>query len=346
MIFRVIDVLPEIGPSVRGAGVDVSCEPGHGQAIDALNRATRQLMVEGDWVGMEQEICLCINECCITLDEHFEAIRLAAVRFGNPMPIYNSNFKYLETGFGELDCCSSDCLLALEDLGDGFALHRDPYRPMPILAYSDRKECKDACMEIRGTDENGKEILYGLPIRHAWKQSIPPAYTGGDNEGWSTGNWAKVNHIHKEKTNGYVYLWGFDREKGEYCWLSTVRPETTSPCHRRYKVPGGSDHCPQQIIAKVSVRWRPLCRDSDVILIQNPDALARMIKANAALDEREIGQYVALKNTAISQLKKQIKKRDKATKMGINVRTARTPIGGRSYNTRWGTGGRNVWINR
>ena len=96
MIYRVSDVLSEIASSVKGAGVDASCPSGRQKALDALNRATRQLMNEGDWKGAEAEICLPVDNCCITLDENFETIRLAMPRFGKPLSIYGQHFKYLE----------------------------------------------------------------------------------------------------------------------------------------------------------------------------------------------------------------------------------------------------------
>lgn len=336
MIFRVSDVLEEIAPFVDGAGVDPACEPGRSKAMAALNRATRQLMNEGDWPGAEAEVCIPIHDCCLTLDERFETIRTANQRHGAPLSILGMGFKYLEGGLGELDCCGGECLSMMEDLGDGFALHRELPRSMHLLAFSDRHENADACLEIRGTDANGKEVLSAIPIRHAHGADRAPAFSAPSADGWSTGQWSQVVELRKPKTAGYVYVYGYDPATGEMCWLSSLRPDTLSPSHRRYRIPGGNGTCPKEIIAKVSLRWRRLLREDDVSLIQNPDALARMVQALSALDAGDMGKYQAYKNSAISQLKKQIAKRDRPAKTGLQVRIGGNPLGGRNYSGRGG----------
>jgi hypothetical protein len=335
MIFRVSDVLEEIAPFVDGAGVDPACEPGRSKAMAALNRATRQLMNEGDWPGAEAEVCIPIHDCCLTLDQRFEAIRTANQRHGAPLSILGMGFKYLEGGLGETDCCGSECLSMMEDLGDGYALHRDLPRPMRILAFSDRHEAADTCLEIRGTDANGKELLSAIPIRHAHAADRAPAFSAPSADGWSTGIWSQVVELRKPKTAGYVYVYGYDPATGEMCWLSSLSPDTLSPSHRRYRIPAGNGACPKEIIAKVSLRWRKLLREDDVSLIQNPDALARMVQALSALDAGNMGNYQAYKNSAISQLKKQIAKRDRPAKTGLQVRLHGAPLG-RNYSGRGG----------
>lgn len=336
MIFRVSDVLEEIAPFVDGAGVDFACEPGRSKAMAALNRATRQLMNEGDWPGAEAEICIPIHDCCLTLDERFETIRTANQRHGAPLSILGQGFKYLEGGLGELECCGGECLSMMEDLGDGFALHRELPQSMHLLAFSDRHENADACLEIRGTDANGKEVLSAIPIRHSHGADRAPAFSAPSADGWSTGQWSRIVELRKPKTTGYVYVYGYDPATGEMCWISSLRPDTLSPSHRRYRIPGGNGACPKEIIAKVSLRWRKLLREDDVSLIQNPDALARMVQALSALDAGNMGNYQAYKNSAISQLKKQIAKRDRPAKTGLQVRVGGNPFGGRNYSGRGG----------
>lgn len=334
MIFRVSDVLEEIAPFVDGAGVDAACEPGRSKAMAALNRATRQLMNEGDWPGAEAEICIPVHDCCLTLDERFETIRTANQRRGAPLSILGQGFKYLEGGMGALDCCGSECLSMMEDLGDGHALHRDLPRAMPVLAFSDRHEAADACLEMRGTDANGKELLSAIPIRHSHGADRAPAYSAPAPDHWSTGRWSRLVELRKPKTEGYVYVYGYEPATGEMCWLSSLQPDTLSPSHRRYRVPGGNGACPKEIIAKVSLRWRKLLRGDDVSLIQNPDALARMVQALAALDAGDAGRYEFYKNSAISQLRKQIARRDRPAKTGLQVRMGRAPLAGRDYSGR------------
>lgn len=340
MIYRLQDVLPEIAGYVDGAGVDYACEPGRSKAIAALNRATRQLLDEGDWIGAEADICLQVEKCCVTLDERFLAIRNANVRMGGQsLRVTNQNFKFVDSGFGELACCGP-CLSEIIDIGDGFPTHRDMPSAMRVVAWSDRNEADGACLQIRGKDSNGKEVLHSIPIRHHHGQDgRPPAYTAADANWWTDGTLKSITELRKPKTAGYVYVYAYDPASGNLCWLTTIRPDTVSPSHRRYQIPGGDDSC-REIIAHVAMRYYPVCHDEDILIIQNPEAIRSMVQAHEAKDTGDAGKYEFFKNSAISQLKKQVGKRDRGSKMGPSIRFGGSPLRGSNYSGRGGGGSR------
>ena len=327
MIHRVSDALAEIAEYVNGAGVDTCNEQGRANALKALNRATRQLMREGDWEGMESEVCIPVHGNCLILDDRIETIRLAKWKGGDPLSIYSSAFKYVEGGFGEMD--GSRYIEGMVDLGDGFPTHTPLHRPMPILAYSDREEDEGAVLQIRGMDANGKENLYRLPIRHHYKSDQPPAYTTEACDFWTTGQFQDITELRKAPTNGMVYVYGYDPATGEMCWLTTLRPESISPSHRRYQVAGNCEG--SQIVAQVSMRYYPVHFDDEVLLVQNLDALSRMVQSLDRLDASDMGGYESFKNSAISQLKKQRLKQHQGERKALNVRVQRTLTGGRGY---------------
>lgn len=331
MILRVSDIIEDIARFVDGSGVDPSCD--RERVIKEINRATRELMDDGDWPGAEAEICLDVNECCITLDERFESIRAAAPYMGNPMTVYSSGFKFLHGG-APFSCCGP-VYEAIEDLGDGYATHKDPATASHIVAFSDKQEADDACLEIRGIDGNNKEVLRSIHIRHSNAASAPPAYTGPDADHWTDGKYSRVTELRKPRTNGYVYVYAYNPDTKEFCWLTTIRPDTISPSHRRYRIPGG-DQCAQQIVAKVALRFYPVYRDDDVLLIQHQGALERMVQSLACLDNKDMAGYQSLRNSAISRLKKRLEKRDRSGKTGLNIKVQGTPLGGRSYAGRGG----------
>lgn len=338
MIYRLQDALPEIAGYVDGAGVDHVCEPGRSKAIAALNRATRQLLDEGDWVGAEGDICLTVENCCVTLDERFLAIRTAVTRLGGaPLRVTNQNFKFVDSGTGELACCGP-CLSEIIDIGDGFATHRDMPKAARVVAWSDRSEAQGSCLQVRGKDSNGKEVLHAIPIRHHHGQDgKPPAYTAADSQWWTDGNLVSISELRKSKTAGYVYVYAYDPATGDFCWLTTIRPDIVSPSHRRYQIPGGENAC-REIVAHVAMRYYPVSHDEDVLIIQNPEALRSMVQAQEAKDTGDAGKYEFLKNSAISQLKKQIGKRDRGSKMGPNLRFGGSPLKGANYSGRGGGG--------
>lgn len=336
MIFRASDALSEIAPFVDGGGVDARCEPGRSQAFAVLNRAIRQLMNEGDWHGMTASVCIPVRKGgVIVLDERFETIRLAKWKTGAPIPIYTEGFKFLEGG---LDPEAAN-IPSLVDLGESTPLHRQLPKAMAILAYSEQVEQDGIALEIRGTDETGRETLSALPIRHSWKSTQPPAYTGADCERWLSGRWAAITELRKPVTRGLVHVFGYDPATAESVWLTTLRPETISPQHRRYAVPAAKSGHAHQVVAKVVLRWHPMHFESDVLPVQNIDAISRMVQALHALDTGDAGRYQFYQNSALSQLRKQLSRRERPAKTGLQVSMVRSPA-------RLGRGGRGGFFPR
>lgn len=331
MIFRVSDALPEISRFVDGGGVDPRCEPGRSQAISVLNRAIRQLMNEGDWHGATATVCIPVSNGEILLDDRIESVRLAKWKSGAPIPIYSEGFKYLDGG---LDA-EERWIPSLVDVGQSSPLHRKMPRPLAIMAYSEQVEADGIQLEIRGIDQSGREALFPLPIRHSWKNPLPPAYTGQDCDRWLTGKWRSVSELRKPVTKGLVHVFGYDPANQEAIWLTTMRPETISPEHRRLVVPGRGG----QVVARVALRWHPVHFESDVLLVQNIDAIARMTQALHALDTGDAGRYEFFRNSAVSQLRKQLSKRDRSSKSSINVSFIRSGSsirgGGRGRGGHW-----------
>jgi hypothetical protein len=155
--------------------------------------------------------------------------------------------------------------------------------------------------------------------------------TGADRDFWSTGEWKYLQELRKPVTNGYVYVFGYDSMTGQMCWLTSIRPDIMSPCHRRYALPSGEKMRAQSINASVSFRWHPVFRDSDVLLIQNIDALRRMTQALHALDNGDSGSYQFFRNSAVSQLQKQLSKIHRPEKHALNVSMAQAPMKRRDY---------------
>jgi hypothetical protein len=329
MLLRVSHVLPKVARRLNGGGADPSCNPQiAAEALERLNDATRLLMLEGEWEGATAEICLCIHDCCFTLDEQFESITVALID-GRPADLYNESFRYLEGGNGPLSCCEGGCLSDLQDQGDGWILHKDLPRPMHIVAWSERAE-GEAHITIEGLDERGGHITQSLPLRQGAKGQ-PPAYTAGDGS-THVGRFARITGLQKETTQGRVFVHGWEPGNHDLPWLTTLERWSLSPCHRRYLIPGGQDG--HSIMARVTRRWHPVNDSSDVLLIQNIDAIELMAQALEARDRLDFGSYAALKNSALSALKKQSTRRHGHAKTALNIAPRNGPMRGRSYYNR------------
>lgn len=324
-MFLVRDILEEIADDVGGHGIDLDCfDQNQNPALKLFNRAQRLLMKEGDWEGTDQEICIDVREGCITLDYRIETIKQFLLN-NAPGKIHNRTFKYLQSGPGALDKDHWYCGSLLEDAGDSFPLFRDLSCSMHVTAISDRPEMDTATLSIYGTDENGREASrwhsddkgYTIPIKPGQGE-----YTADD--GYSSGKFKHIAALSKPRTNGYVFVYGIIPGFVPV-WLTTMAPDETSSRHRRYKIPGIGTACGVEMTALVSMRWVKQY-PSDIALIQDIDAFKFMAKALKELDDDNHGSYLQYRNAAVSQLKKQRRKKHPAHGTRLNVTSDRQQI--------------------
>ena len=329
MLLRVSHVLGKIAKQLSGGGGNVACSPQiRAEALERLNDATRLLMLEPE-AETSAEICMNICSCCVTLDEQFETIT-AALLDQRPANLYNETFRYLDSGTGPLSCCEGGCAHELEDHGDGHVLHVDLPRPMHIMAWSERDEA-DATIIIEGRDERGGYVSQEIPL-HRGAKGAPPLFTAGDGKEF-TGIFAAVTGLQKPMTNGRVFVHGWEPATQDMPWLTTLERWSESPSHRRYRLPGGQRGLSLQ--ARVTRRWHPVAEDSDVLLIQNIDALENMAAALEAKDAKDFGSYQALTNSAISKLKKQATRQHGPARTALNIPASKGPMRGRTYYKRY-----------
>jgi len=345
------DILEEISDHVGGHGIgDIHCsDAARDKALKTYHEISRLLMNRGDFEGTDREICLTVDQGCITLDRRIETVKQFLLN-NKAGRVYNDNFKYLQQGPGSLDSEKWQSGATLEDVGDTFPLINDLEKAMFITAHSDRPEDSGTELTVYGYDEKNKEVSRyweetgkGYTIELKEKGDGRPDYTGPDSR--ASGKLSHIEALRKTRTKGYISVYGYlphyDDDTGELdCyeskWLVTMAPDETNAQHRRYKVPGASEDCDFDMTARVSLRWHKQYL-GDVALIQNIDSHILMAKALTARDDNEMGLYSNLRNAAISELKHQRAKKHPAHGNTLNVKVTRKPI--RNSSTRYRNGG-------
>lgn len=329
-LFSVGDALDLIGRKLGGSGVDVTCEPGRSQAVAAYNTINRLLMLEQE-TFVDAFVQIPVSQGCFTLDRRIQRI-LEAKSACTTIPVVGPSFKFLDSVQWS-NCRGCACLDQIEFVGSDFALARDLDRPRVLFAVSDRPEAAGAALHVIGADEAGADLrTFGgglgisVPIVYATCEQAPEIACG---DGYHRGQVSAVRMLRKPRTNGYVQLWGLDELNGDVYWLATLGPDETSPAYTRYRANGCGGH----VNLHVTLQYAPLYDVNEVSLIQQPDAYEFMTQALHYRDTGDLGGYQSFRNTALSLVRKDIKRKD-GTTHGLNVQVGVMPLQGRHFSMR------------
>jgi len=261
-------------------------------------------------------MCLPICDGCVTLDRRIESIRKARLDRRN-LEVHSKFFRYLDAGCGGSfpdDTCD------IQDMGDGYPTHFDLPYPMHLVAYSDQDEDADTRIKFNYVEpHNAREVRHSLQLVKGTKLANRPKFTAGNAD--LSGVAEYVRSIKKPRTNGYVYVFGYDANPGieDLVWLTTMAPDETNTGYRRYRIPGITSSVEKTLDCIVTLRWVPLYAEDDISLIQQPDAYKRMARGLAALEGGDDRDYERWKNRAVKLLEKQKVKRDGSIKRIPNI---------------------------
>lgn len=336
-IYSVADMMVFVGRKLNGTGVDSTCEPGLSQALEGLNAATRQLMVEERCI-VDGFLMLPVSASGeITLDARIKEILEAKVMGHNSMPVVGKSAYFLD-GAAYDSTGGEKCLPnRLEFQGSQHVLHQKLDKPRMLFAVSDNPLDVGLEMLVLGCDAAGQTLRTGaslgimVPITHATCDTAPvlacdPSATARLVDG--------ITMIRKPRTAGYVQLWGYEPETGDVFWLTTIAPPTVSPSYTKYRVRGWGSAA-GHIFAHVALKYVEMVDLNDVSIIQQPDAIELMTQAIAFRDSGDINSFQAYRNMAIAYIKKD-KKAEQGSDFRLNVKTGQMPLKGRSFAMRPG----------
>jgi hypothetical protein len=88
-------------------------------------------------------------------------------------------------------------------------------------------------------------------------------------------------------------------------FLGKYHPDETMPSYRRYKVLGADYATVRRIDLLCKIRYVPVIRDDDVLLIQNLDAIKTMVMAIREENAGNIQAALMLEEKATAQLARQ-----------------------------------------
>lgn len=253
-----------------------------------VNQATRQLMWRGDFKGTVVPIRVCVSSGCVVFNRYIAEVR--EMRICNiPSPVQSMFGEFLPS-CGWRGCCGSEVkfcqwgqIPVFQDvLGDNRL----------IRAYPRVQADIGKVIRWFGTDNYGQTLRSsngdgtysdGVPIT----LSIPYG---------STNTFVRsTSYVIKDETEGPVNVYGYNTVTDKLEDIAQYEPRDTLPSFSRYKLSGCGD-CVKSIVALVKLRFIPVAVDTDLVLIDNEDALEMMVQS---LKYRQAGDIASARASII-----------------------------------------------
>lgn len=251
--------------------------PGSDDFIALINQCTRKWLRRGDFDGTLVPIYLCTRGGCVVYPRYVKAVRKQNI-CNHVLNIKNNWYSFLGTDHcGWRQWCGDD----VEMIGPvkATAYNEIPGDGWYVRAYVDARADIGKTIRIFGTDNNGQR-LHTRESDGTWSDGkvITFAVPWGSTD-------TMVRHMErvvKDETTGPVRLYAYNAAKDVLLDLAYYEPSETNPSYARYQLGTGCRNGSCQsapILSMVKLRYVPAKAPTDLVLIDNLDALGLMIQS-------------------------------------------------------------------
>lgn len=296
--------------------------------IDALNEATRRLMRRGDWSGTVVPMRVVSPKGMVTWPRYVGQVRRINV-CRQPVPIFGQWYEFLQFGdhhhhWGHW--AGEECVMVGQFQA---ATYNDVFvQGGAIRAYPQYASDAGRNVQIFGVDTNG------LPLRTA---NTNGTYTDGITLQLavpfvqSNVTVGRIDRVIKDVTQGNVMLYCYDADSGNELDLASYEPSETNPAYVRYQLCLPT-HGQQifNVVALVKIKYISVKVDTDLVLIQNLDALKLMMQCVKFEEAGERSQARACEADAIRELNLELADETPQDQIPVSVE----PFNGMSFNQR------------
>ncbi len=288
-----------------------------------LNKSVRMLMNRGNFWGTVQKIRVCVYNNCITWPRYV-ATPLAVNIANHWTPVYNNWWGFMPLnyrsdfghgGFGFSNgCCTGN--LAVENDGVTPVFNQVKCgQANYIRVYPSVQADIGKTTTIFGVDSNGQTIRTKVNST-TWQDGVtltlalPFVSTPMQVQ--------EVTRIHKEVTQGVVRYYQYDSNNDVLLDLVSYDPYETDPMYRHSKIANfrSLQSCSQrpcnglvQIDALVKLEFVEVKTDSDLVLIENLDALEDAIQGIKKKQQGDTEGGLLLMNSAVHELNLELRNR-------------------------------------
>lgn len=293
---------------IAGACVDSA------EFLSLVNSASRRASNRGDFNNTVVHIYVCVYQGCVVWPRYVKQVRRINV-CNHAIPIHNSWYQFLpanqqQCGWGQwrgpdLSFTFSGQTSVVQDIqGDG----------RYVRAYARNNSDYGKTVTIFGVDNNGWPLQHDDGTGHM----VPGAVITLANPFGSTNVMVRsIDYTIKDATQDFVDLYAYNATTNLLEELAHYSPGETTPTYTRSRLvvnwpsctPGATPSCCGQkrgVLAAVKLRYIPAIYNTDLILIDNVDALRKMI---LSIKAEEAGNFQMAKQweaDAIHELNRDI----------------------------------------
>jgi hypothetical protein len=307
MFFTLADARPVVAPFVRG-GTCADAEA----VRDRVNECVRRLIVKQSVAGVVKWMRFSTTNNSITLPRGCQRIVGNPTIDGTPRRLFNQAYEFLERGPGEICAAGGTTGKDLLDLGTGwptfFDIPSDACRY--LVAFSTAAADATLTMKVAGRDQYNAELLVdgqSLPSFkiNQWAGGVEGSIVNAADLVYSAQQFKSISAVYKPKTQGQVSLYTYEPATGRMYFLAKYHPYETQPSFHRYRILLPDFTNGNNIMLRVKLGYVPMVDDTDVLIIQNLDAIKLMAQAISKENESKVDEAMLIESQAVRLLVEQ-----------------------------------------
>ena len=240
------------------------------RVVDRINEATERLVSSGKFYPTVAQYDFNIYQKVITVPEEIETI-LGIRLNGYNASIRNRWYEFRSTGPGKWDADDNAYTGVLLQRNDSGTFYDLPDNLRVGVKSNNSTDTSDVHVFGWDADDNYIRSLEDGEYIDGVKVTL-----NGSALVLSTTVFSRIERVVKAKTAGDIYLYGH-YETGENVLLSVYRPNVEYPLYRRYLLPQAENATVQCVTVIAKRRHIPASSNTDVLLIQNINALRNMV---------------------------------------------------------------------
>lgn len=312
------------------------------RVLNYINKACRRLIPKGKWKNCYANYRICTNKACLTWPRSIETIETVAV-CGVPGTVRNGWYEFNLNGPGLFGCssddglgspfgCRSDCTgNQLVDRGLTVTFDDLVGTNKQLRVYADLAVDYGKTLTFRGYDDNRNIILTNNGDVEGETVILANPFVVTTN----TNFWGIITQVIKQVTKGVVRVYEYDTVTTVQRLIAIYEPDETLPSYRKSFYPpaqvtdDGNGNCARvsvDVIAKL--KFIPVAKDSDFILIGNLPALVEEVRAIRKFENNLIQEGFAYEQLAVKYLDEELQ-----NYLGDGTRIALHIDGGSPFNS-------------
>lgn len=293
--------------------VDIaSCAPDSDKFASLVNSSVRRLMRRGDWDGTVAPIHVCVKSGCLVFPRYVDHVRKLNL-CSRSLPVENLWYNFINRRdwrcgswrgnlLGESGLMASGQSPAYSDVyGDGRQIRAYPRTPEDI----------GKSIRIFGVD-NGNQPLVTHNQDGTWSDGIAIALA--DPYGTATSNGSsvlvrRIDRVLKDVTQGQVLFYAYNVADATLEDLARYDPGEISPSYTRYQLQTGScssGSCLKSVVALVKLKFIPVKFNSDLVLLDNIDAIKEMVQSVKLREAGELDDALKFELAAVRELNRDL----------------------------------------